>query len=66
MSPRAIIITGFVVLLVIIVAALIIAHTRKDRVATIWPVIDYLTGRRAVRVVAVLVWAWLGWHFLAR
>lgn len=66
MTPRTIIIAGFVVLLVIIIAALIIAHTRKDRIATIWPTIDHLTGKRAVKIVAVLVWAWLGWHFLAR
>jgi hypothetical protein len=65
-TPRAIIVTGFVVLLVIILAALIFAHARKERIATIWPVIDYLTRKRAVKVVAVLIWAWLGWHFLAR
>ena len=66
MTPRAIIITGFVVLLVIILAALIFTHARKNRVATVWPVIDYLTGKRAMKVIAVLIWAWLGWHFLAR
>ncbi len=66
MTPRTVIISGFIVLLVIILAAVIVTHRKRDRVATIWPTIDYLTRKRAVKIVAVLVWAWLGWHFLAR
>ncbi len=30
------------------------------------PVRAYLAGHRAARVVAVVAWAWVGWHFFAR
>ncbi|MEV0364593.1 DUF6186 family protein [Nocardia fusca] len=33
-------------------------HARAD--------LRLLLRSRALRVLAVLVWAWLGWHFLAR
>jgi hypothetical protein len=66
MTQRVIIITGFAVLLAVILIALILVHRNKSRIAPVWPVIDFLTRRRVVKVIAVLIWAWLGWHFLAR
>ncbi len=30
------------------------------------PVRAFLAGHRAARVVAVVAWAWVGWHFFAR
>jgi hypothetical protein len=65
-TARAVIITGFVVLLVLLLAAVILTHLRRDRFATISATVDYLIRTRPAKIAAVLVWAWLGWHFLAR
>jgi hypothetical protein len=66
MTQRTIVVTGFAVLFVIILRALILVRRNRSRVAPVWEVIDFLTRRRVAEVIAVLIWAWLGWHFLAR
>jgi hypothetical protein len=66
MTARTVIITGFVVLLAVILAAVLLTHLRRDRFATISATLGHLIRTRPARVIAVLVWAWLGWHFLAR
>ncbi|HEU5472792.1 MAG TPA: DUF6186 family protein [Actinophytocola sp.] len=66
MTDRTVIIIGFVVVLTATVAAVLLSHLRRDRVATLAETVAQLTRTRAAKIVAVLVWAWLGWHFLAR
>jgi hypothetical protein len=66
MTARAVIIAGFVVLLALILAAVLLTHLRRDRFATVSATLGYLIRTRTAKVLAVLVWAWLGWHFLAR
>ncbi|MFD0360690.1 DUF6186 family protein [Nocardia sp. GCM10030253] len=66
MSDRAVIILGFALLLVAMLGAVVITHLRRDLVAPLGDTIAYLARTRAVRIVVVLAWAWLGWHFLAR
>jgi uncharacterized protein DUF6186 len=66
MTDRTIIILGFVTLLVLTLAAVVISHLRRDRLATISQTVAYLTRTRTAKIIAVLIWAWLGWHFLAR
>jgi uncharacterized protein DUF6186 len=66
MSDRALIITGFAALLVAVGGATLIAHLYRDRVATLGEIVDHLMRRRVTRILLVIVWAWLGWHFLAR
>jgi cell division protein FtsL len=66
MSDREIVIAGFVLLLVTALGAVAFTHIRRDLVATVGETIAYLIRTRAARIAAVLVWAWLGWHFLAR
>ncbi|MBF6327849.1 DUF6186 family protein [Nocardia transvalensis] len=65
MSERVVIIAGFVVLLVITLGTLLVTHLR-DGVARLGETIAYLTRTRAATVVAILMWGWIGWHFLAR
>ena len=66
MTARTLIIAGFVVLATLLLAAVILTHARRDRFATVSATLDYLIHTRPAKIIAVLVWAWLGWHFLAR
>ncbi|GAA5089234.1 DUF6186 family protein [Nocardia iowensis] len=66
MSDRAVIIIGFAVLLAAVLGALMVARLRRASVASLADTVAYAMSYRAVRIVAVLGWAWLGWHFLAR
>ncbi|MGQ4619776.1 DUF6186 family protein [Nocardia sp. R7R-8] len=66
MSDRAVILLGFGLLLAAALVAVAVTRLRRDPVASLGETIGYLTGTRAMRITAVLVWAWLGWHFLAR
>ncbi|UGT69359.1 DUF6186 family protein [Nocardia gipuzkoensis] len=66
MSDRAIVITGFCLLLAVALAAVAVTRLRRDQVASLGETIVYLTSTRTTKITAVLVWAWLGWHFLAR
>ncbi|WP_157187513.1 DUF6186 family protein [Nocardia vinacea] len=61
-----IVIVGFVVVLVVALGVVVVTHVRRDLVAPVGETIAYLTRNRLVRIVAVLAWAWLGWHFLVR
>ncbi|MBF6467151.1 hypothetical protein IU427_18470 [Nocardia beijingensis] len=66
MSDRAVILLGFALILAAALVALSVTRLRRDSVAALGETIAYLTGTRTTRILAVLVWAWLGWHFLAR
>ena len=66
MTARTIIIAGFVVLLALLLAAVVLTHVRRDRFATLSATLGYLVSTRPAKIIAVIVWAWLGWHFLAR
>ncbi|WP_433622904.1 DUF6186 family protein [Nocardia sp. CA-120079] len=66
MSDRLIVIVGFVVMLVVALGVVVVTHVRRDQIAPLGETIAYLTRNRVARIVAVLVWAWVGWHFLVR
>ncbi|WP_454196999.1 DUF6186 family protein [Nocardia sp. Marseille-Q1738] len=66
MSDRTIVVVGFAVVLVATLGAVVLTHVRRDLVAPVGETVAYLTRTRVARIAAVLVWAWLGWHFLAR
>lgn len=66
MTSRAVVIVGFGALLAVLAAMVLVTHVRGSRIATITESVAYLVRSRPARLVAVLVWAWLGWHFLAR
>jgi hypothetical protein len=65
-TARTLIIAGFVVLAGLLLAAVLLTHVHRDRFATISATLSYLIRTRPAKIIAVLVWAWLGWHFLAR
>ncbi|TQM25537.1 DUF6186 family protein [Nocardia bhagyanarayanae] len=66
MTERAIVIAGFAVLLALALVLTALAHLRPDLLAPLSKVAAAALDRRPVRILAVLCWAWLGWHFLAR
>ncbi|WP_433684835.1 DUF6186 family protein [Nocardia sp. CA-119907] len=66
MSDRVIVIVGFALVLVVALGVVVVTHVRRDLVAPVGETIAYLTHARVVRIVAVLMWGWVGWHFLAR
>lgn len=66
MTERTLVIVGFAVIFAGTLAAIITAHRRPDRLATVSETLDRLTRNRPAKIIAVLIWAWLGWHFLAR
>lgn len=66
MTESALVITGFIVLAVAIVLTVVLTHRHRRSWATLGETVRYLTRTRLMRIAAVAVWAWLGWHFLAR
>ncbi|MGV9817629.1 DUF6186 family protein [Nocardia xishanensis] len=66
MTERAIVVAGFTVLLALTVGLTALAHLRRDLIAPLTEVAAAALDHRAVRIIAVLCWIWLGWHFLAR
>ncbi|WP_063130035.1 DUF6186 family protein [Nocardia fusca] len=66
MTDRLVIIIGFAALAAVGLAAELIARCLPTRLTPLGQTLRLLLRSRALRVLAVLVWAWLGWHFLAR
>ncbi|HEX6578222.1 MAG TPA: DUF6186 family protein [Jiangellaceae bacterium] len=64
MSTRDVTIGGFIVLGVVTVT--LVAASWAGRLPRFGEVVDLLMARRAWRVLVVLIWWWLGWHFLVR
>jgi Family of unknown function (DUF6186) len=64
MSSRAVTIAGYVVLGG--AALLLVVAGRLGLLARSVAVLDALLARRATQLLLVLLWAWLGWHFLVR
>jgi Family of unknown function (DUF6186) len=66
MTDRTLVILGFAVIFAGTAAAIITSYVRPDRLAKVSETLDRLTRTRTAKIIAVLIWAWLGWHFLAR
>ncbi|MGH8823041.1 MAG: DUF6186 family protein [Jiangellaceae bacterium] len=64
MSSRDVTIGGFLVLGTVMVT--LVAASWMGRLPRFGDVVDLLGARRAGRLLIVLVWWWLGWHFLVR
>ncbi|MGW5382459.1 DUF6186 family protein [Nocardia sp. NPDC003963] len=66
MTDRSVIIIGFAALAAAGLAAELTARRLPNRLTPLGQTLRLLLRSRILRVLAVLVWAWLGWHFLAR
>ncbi len=66
MTMRTITILGFVLLGATATVLYLAGRARRFRLVPLSELIDVLRSRPAIRIVLVLVWAWAGWHLLAR
>ncbi|HET6921130.1 MAG TPA: DUF6186 family protein [Jiangellaceae bacterium] len=64
MSSRTVTIIGYLVLGC--ATTLLIVLGRLGVLTRSGDVTDALLARRGTRVLILMVWAWLGWHFLVR
>ncbi|NKY60100.1 DUF6186 family protein [Nocardia flavorosea] len=65
MTDRALVLLGFAALAVACVLAELTAR-RTQRCTAFGETLRSLLRSRVLRILTILVWAWLGWHFLAR
>jgi Family of unknown function (DUF6186) len=66
MTTHAITITGFAAIAVSLIVLELAAHRTNSRVPTAGQVLGFLMQTRITRVLILLLWGWLGWHFFAR
>jgi hypothetical protein len=66
MTPRAAVIAGFALLLVLAVAVDLVARRAGAGIRPLSATLAAALRSRVLRVVAFAAWLWLGWHFLAR
>ena len=65
MTSRTLTFVGYGAILTAIVVMAVVA-TRRPNWMTLPDALGALTRKRAVRVVVVIGWVWLGWHLFAR
>jgi Family of unknown function (DUF6186) len=63
---RIITVIGFVCLVGTLIALEIIARRPASRIPTVGEWLGYLMRARAGRLLVLLGWLWLGWHYFAR
>jgi hypothetical protein len=63
---RAVLLTGFAVLLVAMIVLEGLARAGHGHRATLGDVTDSAIRHPAGRAVALLAWLWLGWHLFVR
>jgi hypothetical protein len=67
MTSRDVTIAGFIVMFGVAAILVVISWLRRDRLARFGDVVRVVARRHIVlRATVLFVWAWLGWHFLAR
>ena len=65
MSSRTLGYLGFAVIAAVAVGWSVVA-ARRPNVITLPGLLARLTRSRVLRLVLVMVWAWVGWHLFAR
>ncbi len=65
-STRAVTIGGFVVVIAAMVVLEIIGRRPGSKIPTVGQWLGYLMRPRIGRVLILLGWWWLGWHYFAR
>jgi hypothetical protein len=63
---RAVTIGAFTLLATLIVTLDVLGRRDGSRIPTLDQILTWLMSRRTGRVVTLLSWWWVGWHFLAR
>ncbi|HKB29879.1 MAG TPA: DUF6186 family protein [Streptosporangiaceae bacterium] len=66
MSTHTITVLGFTAIAIALIALELVARRRGSRVPTAGQMIGFLMQTRITRLLILLLWGWLGWHFFAR
>jgi hypothetical protein len=66
MSMRALTIAGFVLAALAAVALYAAGRARRRGLVPLGDLVDALRSRMTARLALGVVWAWVGWHLLAR
>jgi len=66
LSTRGVTITGFVLVIAAILTLEVLARRPGSRIPTIGEWLGYLMRPKIGRVLVLLGWWWLGWHYFAR
>ncbi len=66
MITRVITVIGFVCVISALVTLEILARRDTNRIPTVGQWLGYLMRARAGRLLVLLGWLWLGWHYFAR
>lgn len=66
MSTHVITILGYACVVGLLVVLEVLAHRRGSRIPKMGEWFGYLMQTRTGRVLVLLGWGWLGWHFFAR
>lgn len=63
---RELFLAGYAVIGLALVLLVLLARRRPSAVASVSEMADAATRRRLGRVLVLIAWWWVGWHFLAR
>ena len=66
MNTHTITVLGFTVLTIALITLEVVARRRGSRVPTAGQMVGFLMQTRVTRVLVLLFWGWVGWHFFAR
>lgn len=66
MGVRELFLAGYAVIGLALVLLVLLARRRPSAVASVSEMADAATRRRLGRVLVLIAWWWVGWHFLAR
>jgi len=65
-TTHAITVAGFAAIAIALITLELVARRPASRVPTAGQVLGFLMQTRATRVLILVTWGWLGWHFFAR
>jgi Family of unknown function (DUF6186) len=65
-NTHTITVLGFTVIAIALITLEIVARRRGSRIPTAGQMLGFLMQTRVTRVLILLLWGWLGWHFFAR
>jgi len=66
MTIRTLTVLGFALLASAAVVLYLAGRARRLGLAPLGELVDVLRSQTVVRLALVVVWAWVGWHLLAR
>jgi uncharacterized protein DUF6186 len=66
MNTHMITVVGFTLIAAALLGLEVAARRRGSRIPTAGEMVGFLMQTRITRLLILLVWGWLGWHFFAR